>query len=217
MTIKHVQKGEAFVPIAERTNAFVDAANDFRSRKHEIGAQGDIGTPDDFTPIWIENKTGAAVPRWGVIKVGEPVVLPTDDQEQFEESILFEGNTPTDSGLHVITAQNLSENEVGIAILLGIARVQINVTDVAHGRAKPIASDSTKMASSATGPYRILWKESGLGDKEAKVIREQDICEILHNLTIDTLTDGNNDYFMAFKNDGSGNFTCVRVLAENCP
>lgn len=50
-----------------------------------------------------------------------------------------------------------------------------------------------------------------------RAAKAKSVCVSLQSFPIDTLTDGNSDYFIGLKNDGSGNYTCVRVLAEDCP
>lgn len=60
------------------------------------------------------------------------------------------------------------EGTIVPAVVSGPVAVRINVTDAGHGWAVPIATDRTRLASSAAaaaGAARVLWKESGTGEK----------------------------------------------------
>jgi len=170
--LKHVQPGQPFEPSSSQTNAFVDAALWVEQHRGDADSPPVLPIASDATLIEIVNTTGAELPRWGVFKVGDAAVLPTDDQDLFEGSNLFEADLPTDDllDIHAIALQTLDTNEVGVAIISGTATVQIDVSDEDHRYATPIDGDVEKLASAGFAAFMILWKESGTGVKWAKVV-----------------------------------------------
>jgi len=190
--LKHVQAGQAFEPSASRTNVFVDVALWFKGRQARNGLGDGFSTPDNFLAVEIENKTGAAVDQWGILKLGDLKITHTEDADKFKESLIFEGLTPTEGvfDLHVFTTQQLEVDEIGLALFVGVAPVQIDIVDEAHKYARTVAGDSEKLISVSSGPYQILFKEPGTGVKWCKAWIPQTPPQILTVKTTTGMTPG---------------------------
>lgn len=120
------------------------------------------------------NETGATVPKYGILKIGDPVVTPTDNENQWKRVQSFEGETPTTDCDFAITQESYKSTADALkpCVVSGTSPCTINVTDAAHTHA--VAGTTVdKLVSATSGPAKILWKESGTGDKNAFVLLGQ--------------------------------------------
>lgn len=92
------------------------------------------------------------------------------DQINFQRRPLFSIITPaTSDDFPVVALEPIPRYAIGRVAIGGIVTCTVNVTDAAHEYANPTAGNRTKMTSAATGQCRILWKDTGTGDKTAVV------------------------------------------------
>jgi hypothetical protein len=56
---------------------------------------------------------------------------------------------------------------------MGVAVVQLDVADVGHTHCGPTAGVTGYLTTAATGPIRVLWKESGTGSKLGMVLMQE--------------------------------------------
>ena len=89
----------------------------------------------------------------------------------FQDRPLFEVDVPDAADNAIgIALEPIADGRVGRAVISGVAVCTIDVTDAGHEFAAPTPADETKMTSGDSGPARILWKDSGTGDKTAVVL-----------------------------------------------
>jgi len=116
----------------------------------------------------IKNNTGADVGQYQVLKLDGPVFSPTDNATGWLQRQTFKGITPTASCDFAITQRAAPNGKTQPALFSGVSPCTINVTDAAHTHAVA-GTTAAKLVSATSGPAKILWKESGTGDKDAVV------------------------------------------------
>lgn len=152
---------------ADEFNSFVDAAKDHQARQVSAGAPQ---PPFNDAPptILVRNDSGEVVPRFGILGIAAPLILPADNLNEFQNQTAVSGVSPV-AGEHddkfVIVAEPLAEGVIGDATVTGTSPVQINVTDEAHTHATIIDGVVAGLESAESGLGQILWKEAGTGVK----------------------------------------------------
>jgi hypothetical protein len=130
---------------------------------------GPVGMPGaDAVHVRVKNGTANPLYRFNVLQVAAPQVLFGENAALFFDDDALKGTTPAAAAPFVVLQEPLAAGHFGIARILGLTRVKVNVTDAGHGYAD-CTTATDKLTSGATGPARILWKESGTGDKWAVV------------------------------------------------
>jgi len=166
--MEKVIKGQLFKPSADAWNSFIDAAEFVKKQKGITSAASRSDTKSGV--VLVANLADRVLSQFEAVSLGSPVVLPSDNEDEFCNSApVFK--------VDVITAENknkpfavlqvpLKQSEIGAAILTGITPLKLDVTSETHEFAVP-GVDS--FVSSEKGTARILWKESGTGNKWAVV------------------------------------------------
>jgi len=126
--------------------------------------------------IGITSESGENVPQFGVLGLGAPTFSPEDtDPLGFQ----IDGVLPTTEdhagGHFAIVVQGLaatgsSEGEFGYAVVSGVVKAWVNVTDEDHQFADVKDGDVTQLESGDTGSARIIAKDSGTGKKLCVVL-----------------------------------------------
>jgi hypothetical protein len=163
--------GKALAIPAAAWNACLDAAD-----AHKRGEMPPFAsTPKQFRQadiVLVKNASGSNVSRFHVLGISGVIFTPTASLRAFQDQVTFTGVTPTDAdhkGKFVICLDAIKSGQVGRAWIAGVAQVQVNVTDTAHGFCDVKNTDRTQLQSASSGNTRILWKESGTGTKWAVV------------------------------------------------
>lgn len=168
--LRHVQRGQPLRIPAADWNAIVDA-----TRAHLEDQLGNGGTTTSGGKqagvVFVKNASGAAVDRFAVLGIGGPIITPTDNADEFKRQVAVSGVTPTSghAGKFVILLEPAPSGGIVRAVVAGVSIVKVNVIAAAHEFAEVKAGDAAKLDSAAQGTARILWKESGTGDKWAIV------------------------------------------------
>lgn len=166
--MQKVTSGQPLKIRAETFNSMIDAANYVKNIR--------TGNSVNFQKtnsglILIRNDSGADVAIRRVLGLGDTVADPTAAEDQFCEYIAFEGDLP-DIDLHVgkwaLLLDPIADGEYGRAAVSGEHQVKINVTDANHTHVE-IGDGTTLLQSGYTGSGKILWKESGTGEKWAVI------------------------------------------------
>lgn len=160
--LNHTQPGVPLKIPAAAYNAFVDAA------KHHIESrEGNKFSGSQFarsqTLIKVQNKFGAPLEQFAVVKLGEAVITPANDLEEFKVSTLVECDAPTgaSAGTMAILQEPLDEDAIGDAVVFGLSVVKLLVivaTDEA-ARAAMVSAETGYMEAADNGPAIIVWKE----------------------------------------------------------
>jgi hypothetical protein len=166
--MRKVKSGDPLVIPAETFNTFIDAARDVRGRQHSQGRRVTPPIPDPWT-VRVKNATGAALDRFAVVGLGEPLILPADSEAAFKsEPLVFKADVPaagTHEGRWAVCAEPIPDAALGRARLLGVVQVRVEIVDEDHRFAEITDADATKLTSAPVGSARILWAESGTGEK----------------------------------------------------
>ena len=156
-------------------NAFVDAAIAHQNRA-AVGGSGAGPMTALSNTIRLKNETGANLPQFSVVGIGNPVTeysANISDQFEFSQNPrFFKADLPTvadhtERFALVIGGVTSNANEVASCAIGGIYPCQVDVTDEAHEFAGIKDGVVTELLSGSTGPAQILWKAAGTGTKWA--------------------------------------------------
>jgi hypothetical protein len=164
-----VSTGEKFKVKANTWNAFIDAANHYKNTQMSLGSEALRGNAKTGI-ILVSNDSGGLLEQFFPVILDDLIVQPDDDEKEQE----FKSRVPVFSGKKV-SADNkdkpfailqvpIESEKIGKAQLQGISPVKINIGNESHKYAKLSA---TGLVSTSIGIGRILWKESGTGEKWA--------------------------------------------------
>ena len=162
--LKKVQSGDPLVIPAPAYNAFVDTAMAHQARQNGLSQ---TATPT-FQPsgiILVRNDSGGAVDRFGVLGLGNPIILPTDNEQAFKNRAAFAGVTP-DADDHwnryVITQEPIAAGKIGRAMAAGVTAVKLDVVTADIMSATLINGETAKLAT-GPGGAQILWRDEPPG------------------------------------------------------
>lgn len=166
-----VRPGDPLRVPARAYNAFVDAAH--LAQRIESDAQAGPALPGQHEHlVRVRNDSGADLPRFGILGIDRPIIIPEDNADEFKQHTAVVGAavTTTDEyiGRFVIAREPIASGKIGWAMIRGITPVVINVVDDDHTHADTY-SDERFLRSGFTGAARILWKEDGTGEVLALV------------------------------------------------
>jgi len=169
-TLKKVKPGDPLAIPAATFNTFVDAAQEHLRRQQSIGRTPAADRPP-FETILLKNASGADHGRFNVLGIDAPVFTPTDSLETFTNGIALVGVTSTAShaGNFAVLVEPIQAGQIGRACILGACPVKVNVVSASDTFADVEAGVTGRLKSGSSGAARILWKESGTGEKWAVV------------------------------------------------
>ena len=152
-------------------NAIVSRLNDVRPSR--IRTRSDRDGPSPTVDCYVVNNTSGPFDIHNVVaaqSVGMTIST-GQDKIDFQNKPFFSIDVPAAStDFPMICLEPIpAHGGVGRVAIGGIAVCTVNVTDAAHKYANPTPGDETRMTSAATGQVRILWKDSGTGNKTAVV------------------------------------------------
>lgn len=154
-------------------NSFVDVANYHKA--NQFPQRGELldYEPNPFL-ITFRNDSGAARSRYDILSPTGIVFTPTAALESFQTEPLHICTTPTlaNSGKFAILLDAVgtsSSDKYGRAAVVGVWVVKLLVNHVQHQYAD-VAANSARLTSNWYGAAKILYKESGTGEKWAQVI-----------------------------------------------
>lgn len=168
---RRVKAGEPFRPSAGQWNALADFVS-----KHQGGhLGGGDARSNGLTPavtVLVRNDTGGDLPIRSVLTPTAPVESAIDLPSQVQALPVLAADAPTDETSPVaVTVEPIADGEVGRAVILGVAVVDVDVNDAGHTFAAPAAAQTLKLESAAEGPVKILWRDAGSsGTKRAVVL-----------------------------------------------
>ena len=167
--LKKVKTGDPLVIPAQAFNSFVDAANDLKARQMDGGNGVHRSMPVQY--VLVKNGSGADLDRFGVLGIDAPVILPTDNLDEFKNRVVLSGVTPAakHAGRFVVLHEPLANGSIGRACISGACLVKVNVIREGHTFADVEPAQAGRLKSVASGSASILWSESGTGEKWAVV------------------------------------------------
>lgn len=194
MSIKRANAGE---PIsdhlkAETWNAFVDAANGFRSIINVGAGAGDTPREKPASTVLVRNDTSLAREPGEILALGTPLVLPSENANTFASRIAFAGTTPTASshGKFAVLQEPIAAGKMGFAAIAGVVAVTVEISHDWLTRADVTPGFSSKLTAKPNGTAEILWIESGTGTKKALVRLAARSTAVVVGKTIAPVADG---------------------------
>jgi hypothetical protein len=166
--LKKVLPGQPMRLPAAAWNAFIDATRWVRERANSTG-----GIPGESTRstdiVKVRNISGADVERWGILAISRPIIDPTENEEEFESRVMFDGENPgygAAAGCFVILLDPILDGEIGRAIVSGVTCCRITGSG---SFAEAEAANTTALLAGTSGSARILWAEDGAEERWAVV------------------------------------------------
>jgi hypothetical protein len=157
--------GTPFRPSAGAWNKMLDAARAFEAG---AGVPGGVAVPHLL--VRVRNDTGGDLADGSVLALGVSILDITVPLRVLPAP-MFAGDTPaavTDA--FCVLIEPIPDGKFGLAAISGVVPVEVNVTDAGHGYATPTAASAARLTSAASGPARILDRESGTGNVDAVVL-----------------------------------------------
>ena len=183
--LQNVSKNQPLQLDHRSINAWNDAARAHRATKQNGGA-GRLASQrlPPSLHVLIRNDTGADLPIRSVLRITNWLVSPVAYPFEAADHPALTGNTPDDATNRiVITSEPIRNGEIGRAVVMGVAVVDVDINSGQHRYAVPIDGDETKLETAESGPAKILVMESSgstrraivlLGTNKQIVIREYD-------------------------------------------
>lgn len=119
------------------------------------------------------NATGETLSTGSIVGIGEWLYSPTVAPDQWNVLPLLRALEPTEDHVDnwaIILTGGAAGETVTAAVSGGEWQVLVDVTNEEHKFVAAVSGDMAKLASSTSGIGRILWKESGTGEKFACVV-----------------------------------------------
>jgi hypothetical protein len=120
--------------------------------------------PQDFNQsgiVSVFNASGYDLPRFGIVGLNGPIILDSDNLNEFQGNINFQGIVPATSqhaGNFGILLGAIPENSVGVAVISGLSVVQMafDPSNV-FGWAEVLDGDRTKLQNEPAGSAKVLY------------------------------------------------------------
>lgn len=153
-------------------NAMIGAGRAYLTGRPGTDAPGGIGAGGDAQLlVRVRNDTGADLPAFSVLAVGEPLVSAAESPHEVRQMPVVPGTVPaaaTDAV--VVTTEPIGAGAIGRAAALGVVPVKVAVSSAAHTCAVPVAGATDHLASAASGPARLWWTADASGTVQAVVL-----------------------------------------------
>ena len=167
--LKKVKSGDPLAFPAATFNAFVDAARAHQAGQRSINGEG-TRSVGHITTVNVQNASGSDVGRFGVLGIDGPAIGPEQNLAEFQGRPTLKGVTPvagTHNGTFVVLLDPVGDGRIGRGCAAGVTVAKIDVADESHTHADIANGVTAHLASGTSGAARILWKESGTGEKWA--------------------------------------------------
>lgn len=155
---------------AESLNAAFEGARIAKSFVNDgIGTLQGFGTSSVI--VRVANDTGEDLDRYSIVQINAPLYDPASNELAFLEEPAFTGSKPS-SGTGARFAVLLLpavKNAIVPACVAGASVVKLDVQSEGDEFAGP-GDDMAMMTTSDEGPARIVWKESGTGEKHGLIL-----------------------------------------------
>lgn len=165
---RKVQRGQRLSVSARVYNHAVDL---FRQGEDGGAAAGGLRTAQTGI-VLVKNGIGANLGRFSVLGIDGPLFMPDVDGDDFQRAAAFSGVTPAEEheGKFVVLAEPLDVDQIGRAYVAGCFPAMVNVIAEADEFADVNPGVTTSLKSTSSGAAKIIWKESGTGEKLAIVL-----------------------------------------------
>lgn len=164
----------------ETFNTIVDVHTLLSRKKLPFGKPPPVPLKGNTT-VLVRNDSGSDVERFAVLGIDEPIVLPTDNENEFASNWALACVTPTTgdsdtaghAGRFVVTAEPIANGKIGRAYYAGVCPVRI---EIASGEDNPrfaeiIDGETTALQSSSSGSVAVLWSGAAASGEDWALIR----------------------------------------------
>ncbi len=183
VTFPRVSAGDPLRITAETWNALMGLGQQLRAGDAGTHPAGNNGGQLPPGVAWMFNDSGEDRNEFEILGIDEVLVKPENGLAEFLYSTpTFVGKTPSWSednpdnwthhvGRWAVLLEPIACGKIGKVRWHGVVPVTLEVITEFDQRAEILDGDgdATKLRSGALGSARILWKESGTGDKRALV------------------------------------------------
>ncbi len=165
--IQTVQPGQPFAPSATAWNSFIEAANAHKSSAAKPTQRPKANRQYNGNLITIQNKSGEVVEQYHALGLGNPLVLPEDNEDEFRTRIVLEGVEPSAdlAGRFCIVQETIAVDGFGLAMVSGTSLAWIDLAGEADTHVE--LDEGTALVSSTSGTAAILWVSGGVGEADA--------------------------------------------------
>jgi hypothetical protein len=140
-------------------NAMLDKINE-----RDPDSPVESGSERQATIISVRNDTGANLLRGDVVGIGEVLVLPTVNESEFlGGQPLFGGIAPAVGGEYAVLIDSIPNGQIGRAMIDGVVQARVSGAEAAF--AEISAGVTSYLSLGATGTARLLWAETGSGER----------------------------------------------------
>lgn len=159
------------VPTAEAWNAVLDVLRWAREQRDRAGASLP-GAAKQSSVVRVRNNTGGDADRWAVLALGDPIILPDDNEAEFQSVLAFEGDAPdsTPAGRFVVMLEPVPDGGIGRGVLAGVVQCRLDASGGLEEFAECEDANTTSLVCSETGSARVLWAEDD-GDERWAIVR----------------------------------------------
>lgn len=158
---KKARPGQPLEIPAEAYNAFVETA--LAHKRNQLSQTAEVQRAAPAATIKIRNETGQPIPRFAVIGLGEPIILPSTNLAEFQSQVAFRGTLPQPGKPFAITQEPIPAGAVGRCMVDGVTPVKLSIFDPDPEAqwAEPSYQNVATLRTYRGGSMRILWRESG--------------------------------------------------------
>jgi len=170
--LKRFVSGEKVVLPAGLLNAWTAAAEAGASGR---GAAASRPPRSMYDPslFFVRNDTGYDLDRFSILGISSTIIGESVDSDEFKSRPAFTGATPataSHTGRFVVTIEPLVDGAIGRAVASGVVPVKVDMDSASDTYAEIANGQRGYLSSSSTdGSARILYAESGTGQKWALV------------------------------------------------
>jgi hypothetical protein len=165
--MRKVSAGQKLDIPASTWNDMIDAVNDFKLRRQ-------LGSPSSFSQhgiyssiIKVKNSSGDGRRGGDLLQIDTTLVTTLDRQHLWFNGVV--PAAPLWQTMHGILVRQTPNGEIGDCFVNGVCLAYVNVTNAGHYRCDAKASQYT-LESCFAGPWQILYKPSGTGEKLCVVV-----------------------------------------------
>ncbi|HXG09467.1 MAG TPA: hypothetical protein VNK04_06730 [Gemmataceae bacterium] len=193
---KKVQPGQRLEITAEAYNAFLDAAR--AVREHKVFGTEASQFFRQSGIVKVRNASGADQGRFAVLGLTKPIILPTNNLDEFKRQVTFEGVVPVKyvhHGRFAVLLEPIAASKIGLAVVAGVVPVRLQVSlGQLYDCAEIIDGSTQALRNQPHGSARVLWVETGGSTERWAVVRLDDGDYQAHVLITSNVPDSDGYY-----------------------
>jgi hypothetical protein len=124
--------------------------------------------------VWVVNKCGEDRNQYDILELGDPMILPSDNEDEFRERVVFEGIEPTANCQFAVLLEPCKDGDLVPALIAGVvqSRITKTSTDPATPFSLKVEEGEYRLKQSSGGSAaQAIWAEEGDGEDKWAVIQ----------------------------------------------